>query len=336
LSRDRSTRWIIGLLAAVHLAALLAEPLAPYGLDRQYRDFAYAPPTKIRFVDASGRFHWRPFVHRLMPDPMTPGRYLEDRSERFGLKLFARGEKYRLLGIWRSDRHLLAVDEPARLFLLGTDGFGRDLFSRLLGGARVSLLAGLLAAALSLGLGGLLGGLSGYGGRATDAVVMRTSEVFMALPWLYLVLAVRAFLPLNISPGRSFFLLVALLGAIGWARPARLVRGVILAAREREFVLAARSFGATGGRILLRHLMPQATGVLATQAAIVVPQYILAEVTLSFLGLGVGEPVPSWGNMLAELQRYHVLVSYGWMFAPAAALTFVVLCYHLLAQRIRP
>lgn len=220
----------------------------------------------------------------------------------------------------------------APVFLLGTDGFGRDQLSRLLHGGRISLAAGLLAAALSLGAGWMLGALAGFYGRWTDAAVMRAADVFLALPWLYLLLAVRAFLPLEMPPARAFLTVVAVVGAVGWARPARLVRGVVLSARERGYVLAARGFGASDAWLLRRHILPQTAGVMATQASLLAPRYIMAEVTLSFLGLGVGEPSPSWGGMLAALQHYHVLVNYWWMVIPALMLIPVFMGYLLLAD----
>ncbi len=218
---------------------------------------------------------------------------------------------------------------------MGTDSYGRDVFSRLLYGSQVSLLSGLLATALSLGIGALLGIVAGYYGGWVDAVVMRFGELFLALPWLYLLFALRAFLPLHINPGQAFLLIIAVIGAIGWARPARLIRGIVLSAKERHYVLAARVFGASDLYLMRRHILPQTYGVLFTQATLLVPQYILAEVTLSFLGLGVGEPAPSWGNMLATLQQYHVLVSCWWMWAPGFMLIPVFLSYLVLANIVQ-
>jgi peptide/nickel transport system permease protein len=163
---------------------------------------------------------------------------------------------------------------------------------------------------------------------------MRCGELVMALPWLYLLLAVRAFLPLHITTVQAFFLLVAIIGGVGWVRPARLIRGVVLSARERGFVLAARGFGASNAYLIRRHILPLTLGVVLTQATVLIPQYILAEVALSFLGLGVGEPVPSWGNMLAEAQQYHALVAHGWMLAPGLAIIPVLLGYLLLADTL--
>jgi peptide/nickel transport system permease protein len=313
MSGTGGLRLGLAVLAAVHLAALGAGFLAPYPPAQQNRTLPYAPPTRLHFVDAGGRFHVRPFV------------YAEDGAEPHPVRFLVHdGGQLRLFG----------VDDPARVFLLGTDGFGRDQLSRLLHGAQISLFAGLLATALSLGVGWLLGTLAGFYGRWLDAIVMRAAEVFLALPWLYLLFAVRAVLPLHVSAAQAFLMLVLVIGLVDWARPARLVRGVVLSARERNYVLAARGFGAGDLYLIRRHIAPQTLGLVLTQAALLVPQYILAEVTLSFLGLGVSEPVPSWGNMLAALQHYDVLTSYWWMWAPGLALVPVFLAYFTLSEAL--
>jgi peptide/nickel transport system permease protein len=323
VSGARSPRPALVSLLALHALVLLAGFFAPYDPVEQNRLHPFAPPSRLRFVDVEGRLHLRPFVYALAEAPDQPLVYREDRSRRHPVRFFVNG-----------GRRFFGVDEPGRVFLLGTDGLGRDQLSRLLHGGRLSLLAGLIAAALSLGAGFVLGMLAGYYGRWVDALVMRAAEVFMALPWLYLLLAVRAFLPLHVSPAGAFLLLVVVIGLVDWARPARLARGVALSARERDFVLAARSFGATDAYLIRRHVAPEAVGVLVTQAALLVPQYVLAEVTLSFVGLGVAEPAPSWGNMLAALQQYHVMISYWWMWAPALALVPVFFAYHALADAL--
>ena len=323
----------LALLAAVHLAALGAGFLAPYAPTAQNRTLPYAPPAPLRFVDAEGVFHLRPFVYAVTEQGSVTGAYAEDRRRAYPVRFLVPGAPYRFAGL-PGHVHLFGVDEPARIFLLGADGFGRDQLSRLLHGAQISLFAGLMATVLSLGVGWLLGTVSGFYGRGIDAVIMRSAELFLALPWLYLLFAVRAMLPLSIPPARAFLLLVLVIGLVDWARPARLVRGVVLTARERSYVLAARGFGASDLYLIRRHIAPQTAGLLLTQAALLVPQYILAEVTLSFLGLGVSEPVPSWGNMLADLQHYHVLASYWWMWAPGLALVPVILAYYALSEAL--
>ena len=333
MTRRKQILWALAPLAVLHGMVALAGFFAPYRYATQVRTVPYAPPTRIHFIDQAGRLHWRPFIYELLPESSGFG-YREERIRRYPVRFLVRGEPYEILGLVSTDLHLFGVEEPARLFLCGTDGFGRDQWSRLLYGGRISLFAGFLAAALSLGIGLALGSLAGFYGRWIDAGIMRGSELFMALPWLYLLLGARAFLPLSIGPAQAFLLLVVLIGAIGWARPARLIRGVVLSARERDYVRAARGFGAGDLYLLGRHILPQTFGVVATQAAVLIPSYILAEVTLSFLGLGVAEPMPSWGNMLGELQQYHVMTSYWWMFLPALALVSVLLCYHGVARSI--
>jgi peptide/nickel transport system permease protein len=276
----------------------------------------------------------RPFIYRRVSHPRNFGEYSEDRSTIYPMRVLVRGAPYRIAGIFESNFHLFGFDEPAEAFLLGSDGYGRDLFTRLLYGGQVSLVAGLLAASLALGVGVIVGGLAGFYGRWVDETFMRFAELFLALPWLYLLLAVRTSLPLHIDPAQAFLLLVVVLGLAGWARPARLVRGVVLSGKLREHVLAARAFGASDMYLLRRQVLPQAAGVVLAQLAVLIPQYILAEVTLSFFGLGVGEPVPSWGNMLAAAQQYDVLTSYWWMFLPAIALCTVSLLYYVLANAL--
>jgi peptide/nickel transport system permease protein len=318
-------RTTLALLAALHAIVLLAGFFAPYAYDTQNRAFAFAPPAHLHFFDSRHRFHFRPFVYRLVPVPDTPGAYEEDRSAIFPIRFFVHSDAR-----W----HLFGVDEPARVFLAGTDAYGRDEFSRLLYGGRLSLFAGLLATAISLILGTGLGGLAGFYGKWCDEVIMRAAEVFMTVPWLYLLLAVRACLPLHIAAGQVFLLLIAVLGLVGWARPARLIRGVVLSAKNRDYVLAAKGFGASDLYLLRRHILPQVSGVVATQALLYIPQYILAEVTLSFFGLGVSEPDPSWGNMLAALQHPFALETCWWLFAPALLLVLVLLGYYRILSRI--
>lgn len=330
--RDRAALLMASAaLAVLHLAALTAGFLAPYDPTEQNRSLPYAPPTRLHLVDAEGRFHWRPVVYPVARS-LTGGTYEEDSLQSYPVLFLVRDDP----GAAAGRVHFFGVAEPARIFLLGTDGFGRDQFSRLLHGARISLFAGLLATVLSLGVGWLLGTLAGYYGRWVDAILMRSAELFLALPWLYLLFAVRAILPLHVSPGQAFLLMVLVIGLVDWARPARLFRGVVLSARERNYVLAARGFGASDFYLIRRHIAPQTLGLLLTQAALVAPQYVLAEVTLSFLGMGVSEPTPSWGNMLASLQQYHVLVSYWWMWIPGIALLAVSLAYYALAEILHP
>jgi peptide/nickel transport system permease protein len=329
----RALRFALIVLLAAHLVVLSAGFVAPYDYSTQNRAFPYVSPTRIHFADTNGNWHWRPFVYRLM-EGESFGSYAEDTSSSYPLRFFVTGEPYRLMGLVPMKTRLFGVEGDAHIFLMGTDGLGRDQFSRLLYGGRISLFAGLLAAALSLIWATVFGTVAGYYGKWVDEGIMRLAELFVALPWLYLLFAVRAFLPLHMAPSATFLLLVAVIGLVGWARPARLVRGIVLSARERNFVLAAANFGASDFYLLRRHILPQTWGVVLTQAALLAPLYILAEVTLSFVGLGVGEPTPSWGNLLASLQQYYVLDSYWWMLLPAVTLVPIFLAYFSLASAL--
>ncbi len=327
---------LLPLLALIllHVVVLFAGFFSPYDPAAQYRDMPFAPPTRMHFFDGAGEFHLRPCVFRWRADPGAADVYGEDRRRCYSVRFLVSGAQYRIAGLWRSRLHLFGVEEPATVFLMGTDEYGRDQLTRLLFGAQISLVAGPVAAALALAFGTTLGALAGYYGRWFDEALMGAAELFLALPWLYLLLAARAFLPLHLDTRRAFLVLICLLGALGWARPARLVRGVVLSAKEREYVLAARSFGATDLYLLGRHVLPQTRGLLLTQASLLIPHYILAEVTMSFLGLGVSEPDASWGLMLAGLKQYHAMVAHWWMWIPAVLLVPVFLAYYALAQAI--
>jgi peptide/nickel transport system permease protein len=335
MKRPFQFTWAIWFLLGIHAVVLLAAFIAPYSYETQERQHPYAPPTAIHFFDCQGKFHLRPIVYATSNAESNRIEYTQDCSQPARIEFITQGDGYSILGIIHSNRHLMGVQRSANLFLMGTDGFGRDQFSRLLYGGQVSLFAGFVAASFSVLTGLLLGGIAGiYGGRVDEAA-MRVAEIFITVPWFYLLIAVRAFLPLQISPVAAFLLVVAVIGMVGWGRPARLVRGVVLSARERNFVLAARGFGASNAYLLRRHLMPLTFRVLLTQMAVLIPQFILAEVILSFLGLGIGEPFPSWGNMLAHAQQYHVLVSYWWMLLPGLAPVPVFLAYHSLAETLQ-
>jgi peptide/nickel transport system permease protein len=322
------------VLGGLHLIVLLAGFAAPYDPVQQARALPYAPPSRLHFVDADGSFHLRPFVYALAPDPDHFDAYVEDKTQAFPVRLLVAGSTYAVVPGIESRLHLFGVEAPARISLLGTDGFGRDVLSRVLHGGRISIGAGLLATLCALLVGVGLGTIAGFFGGRIDAMVMRLADLFMAVPWLYLLFAVRAALPLHLDTRATFLLLVAVLGIVGWARPARLIRGLVLSARERAYVAAARGLGAETPYLLRRHILPQTFGVVLTQAGLLVPQYILAEVTLSFLGLGVSEPTPSWGAMLGSLQQYSVLTSYWWMFTPAIALVAVAISYHALTSMV--
>src|SRR6202050_5584285 len=330
--RSKTFLSITGLVG-LHLILLCAGFFAPYDPTAQDRELPYAPPTRMHFEDGYG-FHFRPFVYAWTPalDSDQIESYREDRTRRYPVHFFVSGSSYNLLGGYRTTLHLFDVESPGKILLFGTDGYGRDEFSRVLFGGQISVAAGIAATFITLLAGSVVGIIAGYYGRWVDESLMGVTELFLCLPWLYFLLGVRAFLPLHLSTLRTFLLLTGVIGLIGWARPARLLRGVVLSSRNRNYVLAARGFGATDSYLLRRHILPELFGLLLTQAALLVPRYIAAEATLSFFGLGVNEPAASWGNMLSALQQYSVLVSYGWLLAPACALVVTSVLYSALAE----
>jgi peptide/nickel transport system permease protein len=331
--RRKLANWFVVLLV-LHGIIVAAGFFAPYDPVEQDRGRPYLAPMRLHLVDAQGHLHLRPFFYPLRLREGSFDQYEEDTASTVQVRLFTRGAAYRLLGMIPSRLHLIGT-AGARIHLLGTDAYGRDQLSRILYGGQVSLLAGLLGAGVTLFLGALIGTAAGYFGGWRDDLLMRVAELFLALPWLYLLFALRAFLPLAVSPLEAFLLVVLVIAMVGWARPARLVRGVVLSAKERDFVRAARGFGASDLYLLRQHIFPETVSVLLTQAAILVPQFVLAEMTLSFLGLGVPEPMSSWGNLLATLQQYSVLVSYWWMYLPALAIVPFFLGYLGLASALQ-
>ncbi|BCS34817.1 hypothetical protein TBR22_A40430 [Luteitalea sp. TBR-22] len=328
--RLRRAAWA---LALVHALALLAGPLAPHTPQEQHRDHPEAPPTRLHFRDDAGRWHARPFVHPLTIAGATPGHYVEDRSVSLPVQLMVDGPAYTLLGrSWRT--HLIGIESDGPLYLLGTDALGRDVLSRLVHGAAWSLTSAMLAVTLTLAIAAAVGAVAGMAGGWLDVLLMGVADLLATLPWIYLLLALRAVLPLDARPVVSVGATVLALALVGWVRPARLVRTVVARSRGDLHVMAARGLGASRRHVLLRHVLPATAGVVLTQAALLAPRFIVAEVTLAFLGLGPGEPTPSWGTMLADARATDLAATW-WLLAPAAALVPVCYIYYALADGLQ-
>ena len=296
--------------------------LTSNGPAEQFAEAVYAPPMWPHFFleessDRTSRLRM-PFVYPLRLENRLEHRYVEDRGRPMPLRLFRNGA-------------LLSVDaaDGSPWFPLGTDALGRDEFARLASGTRLSLGVALGAALGALFLGALVGGLAGFAGGILDDGLMRVADVVMALPAVYVVLALRASMPLVLSANEVFWTMVVVLAAVGWPIPARGVRAVVSVERGREYAEAARAIGASRTRLLLRHLLPAARGFLVVQTSLLVPAFILAEATLSFVGLGFNEPIPSWGTMLRDAGRGHALVDAPWLLAPAVAIVSAALAVNL-------
>ncbi len=324
--------YILGIL---YFLAIFADFIAPYPYDIQHRDTPYHPPTQIHFFDKEGNFHLRPFVYGYkLEDPVFKV-YSIDYNKKYPVKFFIKADKHYLLGIIPTDIHLFGVERPGKIFLLGADHLGRDIFSRLLYGARVSLSIGLVGVLLSFTIGAIIGGISGYFGGKIDNILMRLSEIIMSFPGFYLMLALRAVFPITLSSVQVYFLIVIILSFIGWAGLARIIRGMVLSIREQEFVLAAKSYGASSLRIILKHILPNTFSYLLIAATLSIPGYILGESALSLLGLGIQEPYASWGNMLSSARSISAISSYPWILAPGIAIFITILAFNLLGDALR-
>jgi peptide/nickel transport system permease protein len=306
---------VLGLAALLALAAPLVAPHPP---ERQHRAYPLAPPMPPRLVDEEGRWR-RPFVYPVRLVDRLERRYAQERGRPAPLRAF-------------HDGRLVAADAGIAWFPLGTDALGRDILSRLLAGARVSLGVALLACLGALALGALLGAVAGYAGGLLDEVLMRGAELVVVLPVIYLVLVVRAALPLVLPPAGIFVLLAGVLALAGWPQVARGVRGIVATERAREYAEAARALGASAPRVVGRHLLPAALPFLGTQLLLLLPAFILAEATLSFVGLGFDTPLASWGTMLQEAANIRALADTPWVLAPAAAIAVVVFGINLLIE----
>ncbi len=320
-----------GLLVLLYGMAVFADFLSPYPMGQQDLDFSYHPPTPVHWI-AGGAFVG-PYVLATELVDVGRSRYEVVSGTRYPVHLFAHGgEVHKVLGLFPTTLRLCGVDRPAHLYLFGSDKFGRDVLSRLLYGSRISLTIGLLGIAVSFAIGMLLGGLSGMLGGAFDLVTMRATELILAIPALYLILALRASLPMSMPSDQMYLYIVLILAFIGWATLARVVRGMVLSIREFEYVNAARALGAGTFRILVRHILPNTASFLIVAATVAVPAYILGEVTLSFLGIGIQEPQASWGNMLTDAQSVRVLKSFPWMLTPGVFIFVTVLAYNFLGD----
>ena len=335
--RDRYSLIALVVLLLLYLAILFADFLAPYSKEFSDRHRAYAPPSKVFTIDENGRLS-RPYTYNYVRyfDPEEYKiTYKLDRSKKFYLKFFAKGEKYKFLGLIPMDRHLVSVEPEGRLFLLGTDINGRDVFSRILFGGRISLTIGFLALFISFPLGMLYGGVSGYFGGVVDNIMMRISEAIMSIPSFYLLIILAAILPANMTSIQRFALIVVILALIGWAGFSRVVRGMVLSVKNQEFVQAAESIGASKKRIIIKHLLPQTLSYVIVAMTLSVPSYILSESGLSFLGLGIQQPDASWGNMLKEAQEYVNILYRPWLLTPGFLIFVAVLSFNLIGDTIR-
>ncbi|MDE2232151.1 MAG: ABC transporter permease [Candidatus Omnitrophica bacterium] len=311
--------WCLVFLYAM---ALGADFICPYSYQDEDRNFSYCPPTAVEFMDHG---HWvRPFVYKrtMTFDAVHRRVYVVDRAVKYPLQFFKHGR-------------LFSVDRPGRLYIWGADARGRDMFSRIWYGARISLSIGLLGVALSFAIGLLVGGIAGYYGGWVDGVLMRICEMFMMIPGFYLMLALRAAVPENFNSVQVYLSVVVILSLIGWASLARIIRGMALSLRERDYVLAAKTLGVPDIVIICKHILPQTISYSMATLMLTVSSYILAEAGLSVVGLGIQDPVPSWGNLLSDAMHIVPVIFAPWILLPGLFIFIAVMCFNVVGDSLR-
>ena len=337
LWKDKFARAALIVLGIIYITLFLADFIAPYTKDFSDRKMAYVPPSKVFTIDENGNLS-KPYTYnyvRTFNQDTLEIEYNFDRTKKHYVKFLSKGEPYKFLGLIPMKRHLFTTDAGGRIFLLGTDINGRDVFSRLLFGGRISMTIGFLALFVLFPIGLLYGGISGYFGGKVDAVMMRFAEAVMSIPSFYLLIILASILPSGMTSTQRFLLIVIILALIGWAGFARVVRGMVLSIKNQEYVQAAQSIGASKMRIITKHILPQTTSFVIVAMTLSIPSYILSESGLSFLGLGIQQPDASWGNMLKEAQEFTNIIYRPWLLAPGFLIFVSVLAFNLIGDTIR-
>ncbi|MGV1872252.1 ABC transporter permease [Agrobacterium rosae] len=323
-------------LLFVYLSIVICEFLAPYNLHTRNVESIYTPPQSIHLFH-DGQFVG-PFVYgRTMSLDMDNLKrvYSDVPTDVQKLRFFCRGDGYQFWGLFDSNVHLVCPAEGGQMYLLGTDRLGRDVLSRIIYGARISLTIGLLGVAMSFVLGIVIGGLAGYRGGVFDLIVQRIIEVLQSIPSIPLWLALAAIMPVTWSPILVYLGITLILGLLDWTGLARAVRSKLLALREEDYVLAAQLMGASTPRIIGRHLIPGFMSHLIASATLTIPGMILGETALSFLGLGLRPPITSWGILLTEARSVSVIALYPWLLLPTIPVVLVILAFNFFGDGLR-
>lgn len=324
----KNLTWTAGvsliLLTLLYLSALFAPFISPYDFREQSRKYPNAPPTPLHLSSPSEWDKGLFYIHPVKMVDVYKREYAEDKNRKVYIDILTPEGK--LLGL---------TDKEERIFIFGSDALGRDLFSRILHGGRISLTVGILGVLVSYTIGIIIGSISGYFGGITDNIIMRIAEVFMSVPSFFLLLALAVIIPTNISSATTFLLIVVIMSFIGWAGFARVIRGMVISEREMDYVTAARALGAGHARILLKHIIPSTFNYAIISATLSIPGFILGESALSLLGLGIQEPDASWGNLLASAQNVQNLINYPWILIPGIFIFTTIMAYNFLGDYMR-
>lgn len=337
--KHRLAKVSLVVLGILYFIGLFSEFFAVQGLRDYDSRYTYVRPMPVRFVHPERGFSpFQPFVYGLeqVRDPETLRRtYVEDTSVTYRVRLFTRGQPYKLWGLIPGDIHFYGADGEGEVFLLGTDSLGRDMVSRLVHGARISLSIGLVGVMISLFVGTIMGAISGYFGGIVDTLIQRLVEVLRSFPEIPLWMALSAALPANMPLIQTYLLITIILSFIGWTGLARVVRGKFISMREDDYIMAAQVTGATDARIIRRHMVPGFISYLLVEITLSIPRMILAETSLSFLGLGLRSPVTSWGVLLQEAQSVRTVSLYPWLLIPVIPVIITVLAFNFVGDGLR-
>jgi peptide/nickel transport system permease protein len=328
------------LIICIYLVVVFVEFLAPFSTDRMISDMAFAPPQRLRFMEkteAGRKFGMHVYGYSYTIDVLSLERdFRVDREQKVAVRFFVKGEPYRMWGFIPADLHLIGpVDPKAPFFLLGADRLGRDLFSRLIYGTRISMTIGLVGVTMSLILGILLGGISGYYGGTVDLIIQRIMEILRSMPTIPLWMGLAAAIPYYWSPVLVYFMITLILSVIGWTWLAQAVRGKFYSLKTEDFVIAAKLDGCSELQVIVGHMVPSFISHIIATLTLAIPQMIIAETALSFLGIGLKPPVVSWGVLLKEAQNVRVLSTSPWLFMPGLAVIIAVLTLNFLGDGIR-